>query len=306
MWCSTMEKSIRISRLTLLAFLLLLTTCLSSVAFGQVKEFDNLEQLYDQGHFELVHRRAKKLKSNPKFDYSLVPQYYVSISTLQRLQNKGWRDKHTTEIEAAFVFLSELKKKNKGSELLEAHMSEIRSLQMDLEDWVANLYRGKASEIADVFAERIQKMNKAINLPDAKPQSNDWISPENALLSERISYIDYAKKYLGTPYVWSGDSPSGFDCSGFTSYVFSHFGKVIPRVSKDQFAQAQKIDSSEAMIGDLVFFGLNNVVSHVGILVNEAGKPKRMIHSSSSKGVSFQDIEGSKYYTNRLIGFGRY
>jgi len=185
-------------------------------------------------------------------------------------------------------------------------MSEIRSLQMDLEDWVANLYRGKASEIADAFAERINKMNQTLRLPEAKPQNNAWIAPSNALLAERVSYIDFAKTYLGTPYVWSGDAPTGFDCSGFTSYVFNHFGKQIPRVSKDQFAQSQKIDSSEAMIGDLVFFGLNNVVSHVGILVNEAGKPKRMIHSSSSKGVSFQDIEGSKYYTNRLIGFGRY
>jgi cell wall-associated NlpC family hydrolase len=88
--------------------------------------------------------------------------------------------------------------------------------------------------------------------------------------------------------------------------VFLNQGKKIPRVSRDQYASSLKLDPAEACIGDLVFFGQQGVVSHVGILVNELGKPKRMIHSSSSKGVMFQDIDNSKYYSSRVIGYGRY
>ena len=67
-------------------------------------------------------------------------------------------------------------------------------------------------------------------------------------------FVDTAKKYLGTPYVWGGASPSGFDCSGLMQYVYAQNGIKIPRVSQDQFKSGSAVSSENIMPGDLVFF----------------------------------------------------
>lgn len=68
------------------------------------------------------------------------------------------------------------------------------------------------------------------------------------------SIVGYAETFLGTPYVWGGTSPSGFDCSGFVQYVYSHFGVSIPRTSEDQFGYGTPVSQSQLQVGDLVFF----------------------------------------------------
>lgn len=68
------------------------------------------------------------------------------------------------------------------------------------------------------------------------------------------SIVGYAETFLGTPYVWGGTSTSGFDCSGFVQYVYSHFGVSIPRTSEDQFGYGTPVSQSQLQPGDLVFF----------------------------------------------------
>lgn len=275
---------------------------------GQVREFDKMEQLYDQGHYRSVYRKSKRLLNNPAFDYSLMPSYYNAITSLQLIQYDTWRDAHEGEIQKAFVFLGSLEKTEKGKKLSVNHSNELVALQADLNDWISELLIEKENKLARLYKPKIQALIVSSTVVHPESSSENWTAPLNveASMESRVAMIVLAQTFVGTPYLWAGMSPDGFDCSGFTSYVFKNSGKSIPRVSKDQFAQSQKIVSDEAHMGDLVFFGQNGIVSHVGILVNEKGKAKRMIHSSSSKGVMFQDIDASKYYTSRLIGFGRY
>lgn len=82
-------------------------------------------------------------------------------------------------------------------------------------------------------------------------------------VSEAEQITQYAKKFLGVPYVWGGSSPSGFDCSGLTSYVYRHvLNKEIGRTSTNQIANGKHVATSQAKVGDvLVFLG----GSHVGI-----------------------------------------
>lgn len=77
--------------------------------------------------------------------------------------------------------------------------------------------------------------------------------------------VDYATDYLGVPYVWGGNTPAGFDCSGFTKYVFAHFGISLNRRASEQLQQGVPVSTSNLQPGDLVFFG--DPVYHVGIYV---------------------------------------
>jgi cell wall-associated NlpC family hydrolase len=79
----------------------------------------------------------------------------------------------------------------------------------------------------------------------------------------------YVQSMEGVPYVYGGTSPSGFDCSGLTQYVYGHLGKSIQRTAEDQFLQFRRISKARAWGGDLVFFHVssdpNSYVYHVGV-----------------------------------------
>ncbi|PFP28711.1 hypothetical protein COJ96_13535 [Bacillus sp. AFS073361] len=77
--------------------------------------------------------------------------------------------------------------------------------------------------------------------------------------------ISYAKQFLGVKYVWGGTTPNGFDCSGFTQYVFRHIGISLPRVSRDQQDVGTSISPYNVQKGDLIFRG--NPAHHVGIYI---------------------------------------
>jgi cell wall-associated NlpC family hydrolase len=88
--------------------------------------------------------------------------------------------------------------------------------------------------------------------------------------------ISYATEFLGTPYLWAGTSPStGFDCSGFTQYVYRHFGVSIGRSTGNQINSGVGVSKGDLMPGDLVFFGSSTNPKHTGIYVGN----NKYIHS---------------------------
>lgn len=112
--------------------------------------------------------------------------------------------------------------------------------------------------------------------------------------------ISVAKKHLGTRYVFGGSTPSGFDCSGFVSYVFSKSGKPMGRQTAAGFyKKAIKVSSPKA--GDLVFFSntYKKGISHVGIYIGNG----KMINASGSK-VNISSIH-SGYWKSKFTGYGR-
>ncbi|MDX5347731.1 MAG: C40 family peptidase, partial [Hymenobacteraceae bacterium] len=113
------------------------------------------------------------------------------------------------------------------------------------------------------------------------------------------SIIQYAKQHLGTEYVYGGISYKGFDCSGFTSFVFKQFDIDIPHSSALQALKGKKIAPEKARKGDLIVFtGTNAKIrkpGHVGIVISGTGEPIRFVHASSVGGVKISEVEGTRY-----------
>lgn len=82
------------------------------------------------------------------------------------------------------------------------------------------------------------------------------------------SVIAYASNFLGTPYVWGGTKPvPGFDCSGFTQYVYAHFGVQLGRTTYEQINDGVQVSRDQLQVGDLVFFGTWSNPHHMGIYI---------------------------------------
>ena len=288
-----------------------ITFCVS-IGSAQIREFDKLEVLYAQNHYKMVYRKANTLLDIPDYDFSQIPKFYKAISLFQLCQNDRFLIRHPNALEDAAKMFMEIKKSSDGKKVFDAHIYEISFLKHDLISWAEDLKRrGQKVEF-----ERLQKVTTSLfdDIPDIDYQGeiaeNDVVesdgSDKDLYSKERNAIVEYAKKQLGVPYVWAGNDPSGFDCSGFTGYVMKEFGKDIPRRAVDQFGTSRKLKEKNVQKGDLVFFDNGSGISHVGMIISEKGKPFVMIHASSSKGIMITEIERSDYWLTRLSGFGTY
>lgn len=117
--------------------------------------------------------------------------------------------------------------------------------------------------------------------------------------STHSSVIQIAQQYLGTPYVWGGESPGGFDCSGYIQYVFLQKGIKVPRTVTDLWNVSARI--SEPSVGDFVFYETYKPgPSHMGIYIGD----NKFIHASLSRGVTISDMT-ENYWTSRYLGSRR-
>ena len=191
------------------------------LSFGQkVAAQDNklqtLAQLYSQGHYKLVYRKAGRLLMDPAYDQSKEPAKYRQLAALELAKNPNWAKRHALELE-----------------------------------W----------------------MEKPTN-------ANVKVTTQGSAQTQLL--LKEAQKHIGVPYKVAGTDPTGFDCSGFTCYVFEKQGVKLPRRAMDQYSFCQVIDPEKAAAGDLVFlqntYGNWNkgVITHVGIATGDGNYIHRM------------------------------
>lgn len=113
-----------------------------------------------------------------------------------------------------------------------------------------------------------------------------------ALRAARAKLVRTALRYRGVPYVWGGSTPAGFDCSGFTSYVYGRFGTKMAHSTYAQYGAYRRVARRDLRQGDLVFFA---GVGHVGIYIGDG----RFVHApSSGKRVEVRRLSDSWYRTS--------
>jgi len=110
--------------------------------------------------------------------------------------------------------------------------------------------------------------------------------------------VGIAMQYLGTPYVWGGASPSGFDCSGFVMYVFAQIGVSLPHNAAMMYGYGTPVSRTQLAPGDLVFF---NGLGHMGIYIGGG----QFIHSPHTGDVVKISSLGESWYSSTYVGARR-
>jgi len=118
--------------------------------------------------------------------------------------------------------------------------------------------------------------------------------------------VGFAETLQGIPYKFGSTDPRiGFDCSGFITYVFNHFGISVPRSSINFTHVPKEITLKEAKRGDIILFtgtdSTKRVVGHMGIITSEKGLSHEFIHSTSVKAYSVTKTPLNKYYQGRFV-----
>ncbi len=144
----------------------------------------------------------------------------------------------------------------------------------------------KEEKAKEVTVEKKQEDNNTKVEEDKKT-----LSKEEKLTEKRKELVKFAKKYLGYKYVHGSASPkTGFDCSGFTKYVYGHFGYKLSRSASSQGKEGKHVDKDKLKLGDLLIF-----TGHVGIYIGD----NKFIHASNpSDGVKITSLSNSYYVRN--------
>lgn len=139
--------------------------------------------------------------------------------------------------------------------------------------------------------------------------SSDYVSitAETSSASATASSLggeiaSFAQNYLGCSYVYGGNGPNGFDCSGFTKYIYSQFGYSLNRTATDQLSNGTSVTKDQLQPGDLVFFRhrTSKPVSHVGIYIGNG----QFVHASTNTYTVKIDDLTSGHYANVYV-YGR-
>lgn len=156
---------------------------------------------------------------------------------------------------------------------------------------------------AQVEADTVKTTLAAIPGDTSLTASDTFVKVKNSEEVDQI--INFAKKYLGTPYHYAGSTPSGFDCSGFIYYVMGNFGMEVTRSSYGLAEFGETVKLADIRPGDLMFFKGRDVhstrVGHVALVIEVTPDAIRFIHASTSRGVTIDNFKSSKYYIPRFI-----
>lgn len=193
-----------------------------------------------------------------------------------------------------------------AAEAVDTAQSQENNQETDSQQVEAAKTEVKDDEIKTIDADKIDELLK-INDETPVEVKKEEVAKAAPVITADASKVDklisIAKAQLGKPYVYGSTGPKGFDCSGFTTYVFRQMGISLPRVASSQAYGGTRVNKADLQKGDLVFFNTYGGISHVGIYIENG----TFIHASSYSGGGVKtDNINSKYYATRYVTAARY
>lgn len=290
-------------------------------SFAQDRKVEVLEVLYKQKNYRSIVRKTKKLINKKGYGDNELVHLFKAVALAQLSENPNYLKFHPDALKNstdAYENYYELDKQHnfiqKESCLLQdlkALYKKAKSVSIKSDAFAFLMEEDTAPKVVTERKRVIVVKNregKKVDYPtDFKAVEVDTVCTE-LYLSEEEKMINYAKKFLGVPYIYGGTGDGGFDCSGYTQYILGRYGYTISRSARYQYTDAEPIKISEAKKGDLVFFSKSrskNNITHVGIVISEEGEELTMIHASSSRGIMVTNVETNSYWKPKLVAAGR-
>ncbi|MEQ3690975.1 MAG: C40 family peptidase [Flavobacterium sp.] len=200
-----------------------------------------------------------------------------------------------------FLFVTILHAQNNpnGFEINDMYDGEMEELlNKNYKDSLQKEQKAKKLSVSEFFKKNKKELKKI--------EFENFVEGVDLFLA-RNKIIDSAKIYLGTPYKYGGMSRNGIDCSALIFRAFQKNNRELPRTSFAQSKLGKKIKKRKAEIGDLIFFKTSrrNVVSHVGIIVENKNGSIKFIHASSSRGVTISSLDNETYFKRKFAKIKR-
>jgi len=149
---------------------------------------------------------------------------------------------------------------------------ELEVVEVMENGWIKFLLDDEEAYVSGDYVDVEERLEKAVTLTELKYGQG--------VSDVRVDMVQYAKQFVGNPYVWGGTSlTNGTDCSGFTMSIYRKYGVSLPHHAASQAQLGTKVDISSAQPGDLVFYAKNGSINHVAMYIGNG----QVIHASSPK-----------------------
>jgi peptidoglycan DL-endopeptidase CwlO len=188
---------------------------------------------------------------------------------------------------------------------IENQLAQRRQMLASIKDQIAELEAAEARRQQRLEAQARARLAAAAQPDDSAPvtlaaaPSSDPYASEAQLApvadSQYGGVVGIAMQYLGVPYVWGGASPSGFDCSGFSMYVYAQVGVSLPHHAASQYGMGTPVSKDQLQAGDLVFF---NGLGHMGIYIGGG----QFIHAPHTGDVVKISSLSDSWYASTWVG----
>lgn len=174
------------------------------------------------------------------------------------------------------------------TQIAEGEELEVVSVE---DDWVKIMLDDEEAYVFGEYVDISKKLEKAVGMVELKYGQG--------VSNSRVDLVNYAKQFLGNPYVWGGTSlTNGADCSGFVMSIFKKYGVSLPHHSGSQANCGTAVSLSDAKPGDLVFYANNGVINHVAIYIGNG----QVIHASNPRtGIRISNVSYRTPYTVRRV-----
>ena len=194
---------------------------------------------------------------------------------------------------------------------IEGQLAERQRLLSSIKDQIASLEAAEQRRQERLAAQAQARFRATQHQQQAQPEEAEAAAPQALVQgvtpTEAIApapdaryggVVGIAMQYLGVPYVWGGASPSGFDCSGFSMYVFAKIGVSLPHHAASQYGMGTPVSKDQLQAGDLVFF---NGLGHMGIYMGGG----QFIHAPHSGDVVKISSLSDSWYARTWVGARR-